>query len=219
MGAHPFDDLSAACIATDSPLFHKEKHVSYWLRCLRSPLPHQYTSTDANRMTLAFFTVAALDLLGVLVTRTTEEERKGYADWVYACQHPEGGFRGFPATEIDGSGRSGEGMDWNPATTPATYFALSTLCILSDDFSRVNRPATLRWLNKLQRPNGSFGEMLGENNEILGGNDTRFGYCSMVARWILRGNLEGEVEGVPDIRVDEFVSCVRAAEVGARSSL
>lgn len=204
-------------MATDMTLFHMDKHISYWLRCLRSPLPTQYTSNDSNRMTLAFFVVSALDLLGILFTHTDLAERQEYIDWIYHCQHPDGGFRGFPATEF-GERRSADNAAWDPANLAATYFALSTLCVLRDDLSRVKRKECLRWLRSVQRPDGSFGELLGPTGQVEGGNDTRYGYCAMGTRWILRGSVFGEIEGEADVDVDKLVACIRKAEVG-RSGL
>lgn len=207
------DDFSDAPImASDTPLFLKEKHIVYWLRCLRSPLPHHYTSNDSNRMTLAFFTISALDLLGVLYTRTTPTEREEYATWIYSCQHPTGGFRGFPGTDF-GDKATAENAEWDPANIPATYFALSALCVLSDDLSRVKRKELLGWLAKMQRDDGSFGETLGPGGRVEGGTDTRFGYCAMAVRWILRGEVEGEVDGVADVKVEQLVRCIQQSQV------
>jgi len=194
------------------PTLNHERHKMYWLRCLRTFLPNAYTSGDSNRMSLAFFTISALDLLGCLHSITTPEEREGYVTWLYNCQHPNGGFRGSPAMDL-GESRTLENAVWDAPTVPATFFALSALCILGDDLSRVKRKECLVWLNKMQRPDGSFGETLGDNGRIEGGTDARFGYCATGVRWMLRGNVEGEVEGIPDIQLDSFVNCIRLSQV------
>ena len=191
--------------AADVPVFHKEKHISYWLRCLRTVLPTAYTSNSSNRMTLAFFTVSALDLLGVLFSKTSYNERREYVDWIYSCQHSRtGGFCGFPGGEKFGEA----------ASVPATYFALASLCVLGDDLYRVRRKDCLGWLKNMQRESGSFGEMHSDDGTIQGGTDTRFGYCAMCVRWILRGEASGSVEGVEDIDIDALVQCIRRSEVG-----
>ena len=223
------DADSLVMTAADVPVFFKEKHISYWLRCLRSPLPTAYTSTDSNRLTLAFFTVSALDLLGVLFSRTTKKERDGYIAWIYNCQHPAGGFLGYPLpsskTDDDGGTRDerANGTDreslWNIPTMPATYFALVALSVLGDDLTRVKRGPCLRWLRKMQRPNGSFGELLGEDDQVKGGMDTRFGYFATVIRWVLRGDIPDEDEGDCDFDVDLLVKCIRSSEVGYRHLL
>jgi len=167
-------------------------------------------------MTLAFFTISALGLLGCLFTRTTRGEREEYASWIYRCQHPDGGFRGFPGTDL-GDRRNKANAVWDPANVPATYFALGALCILGDDLSNVRRRRCLQWLRRMQRDDGSFGETLGLEGKVEGGSDTRYGYCAMVVRWMLRGNMAGEYHGVPDIKIDDLVRCIRESEVGAHS--
>lgn len=56
-------------------------------------LPHQYQSEDSGRMTLAYFALSSLCLLGAL-DRLGDAERAGYIEWVYARQRAEGGFAG-----------------------------------------------------------------------------------------------------------------------------
>lgn len=163
-------------------------------------------------MSLAFFTVSALDLLGTFTSNTTAEQRQDYIDWAYSNQHPQGGFRAFPGTNLGPEFTNAQNAHWDPANLPATYFALSLLLVLGDDLQRVNRKETLKWLILLQRKDGSFGETLVEG-KINGGTDSRFGYCATGVRYILRGCTEGTVDGVEDVRVGDFVECIRAAEV------
>ncbi|KAF1945453.1 geranylgeranyl transferas-like protein type i beta subunit [Clathrospora elynae] len=187
------------------------RHVKYWRRNLKTLLPQYYTSNDSNRMLLALFTVSALDILGDLDAALSAEERQDHIDWVYSCQVPEGGFRPWPGSDF-GKLRNQENKKWDPAHIPGTFFALLTLVVLRDDLQKVKRREILEWLVKMQRPEGSFGETLGSDGFVHGGHDSRFGYMATAIRWILRGNLEGSCEGVPDIDVDQFVTCVRAAE-------
>jgi geranylgeranyl transferase type-1 subunit beta len=187
--------------------FQRERHVKYWLRCAKTFLPAQYTSGDSNRMLLAFFIVAALDLLDILDSKVSEAERKGWVDWVYSCQVPGGGFRGFTGSDLGGL-RDTANQHWDPANLPATFFALCTLLILGDDLGGVEREGTLAWMGRLQRTDGSFGETLGEGGRIEGGSDTRFCCCAAGVRHILRGEgTDGEepfdVEGV----VEYIASC------------
>jgi len=189
-------------------------HADYQVRCLKTYLPDLYTSNDSNRMTLAFFTIAALDLLDALDSAISEEERKGYIDWVYNCQLETGGFRGFPGASF-GEKSNEENAVWDPANVAATYFALLILVLLKDDLSRVKRRECLQWLRTVQRPDGSFGETVSDNGEVEGGYDSRFGYCATCVRWVLRGTAEGEVDGVPDTDVEKLVKCIRLAQVGA----
>lgn len=166
-------------------------------------------------MYLGFFILSALDLLSAYVPHTTPEERADHINWIYRCQHPNGGFRMWPGTDF-GPRATDENAKWDPANIPATYFALATLLIVGDDFRRVRRRETLEWLARMQREDGSFGETC-VDGQIEGGRDPRFGYCAMGARFILRGgNSEGPLslgEGeVQDVDVDAFVRCIRDAE-------
>lgn len=193
------------------PTFNHAKHVKYWRRNLKTFLPHHYTGNDNNRMVLAFFILSAADILGDLESALSEQERQDYIEWIYHCQLPGGGFRPAPATDF-GCLRNEENAVWDPAHVPGTFFALLNLALLGDNLERVKRREILEWLNKLQRPDGSFGETLGQNGRIEGGKDPRFGYMVAGIRWVLRGNLEGSVDGVPDIDVDQFVHCIRNSE-------
>jgi len=200
------DDGFLPTVHNGSRLDHS-KHIVYWKRCLKTYLPRYYTPNDSNRLMLAYFIISALDLLDALNSSTTAEERESYAQWIYACQLPEGGFRGFPGSDF-GSQRNDENKTWDPANVPATYFALATLLILGDHLKRVKRRECLEWLTKMQRPDGSFGETL-VNGKIEGGMDVRFGYTAMGIRWILRGGAGHEVDSVPDIDVDKLVQRIK----------
>ena len=161
-------------------VFQKARHVKYWLRCLKTLLPTAYTPNDSQRMTFAFFTLSALDLLSALDNHTTTEEREGYVDWIYRCQHTNGGFKGF--TGADAGGES----CWDPANLAATFFALASLMVLGDDMDRVKKSACVEWVRRLQRHDGSFGEALGKNGNIEGEGDIRHCYLAAAVRWILR---------------------------------
>ena len=165
--------------------FNKQQHVKYWLRCLKTHLPTLYQNNDASRMTLAFFILSALDLLDALTTHTSLEERRAYVEWIYRCQHPNGGFRGFTGTDLRSS-KTEHNEHWDPANLAATYFALAALMILEDDFQRVNVAECLSWLQHLQQDDGSFGEARMTKDQVVGGKDVRFCYCAAGVRWILR---------------------------------
>nr|OQO17620.1 hypothetical protein B0A51_14022 [Rachicladosporium sp. CCFEE 5018] len=198
----------------DEPRFDKPRHVKYWTRCLKTLLPSMYTSNDSNRMYLAYFILSACDVLGVLFTLTTAEEREGYLTWIYHCQHPNGGFRMWPGTDF-GERRSVANAKWDPANGPATYFALASLLILRDDLQRVKRQETLNWISKLQHADGSFGETI-VDSKIEGGHDPRLAYCATGVRYILRRSeadkaaMDGTTVG--DINIDALVGSIQRAE-------
>lgn len=186
---------------------NKEKNVTYWLRCLKTCLPNAYTSNEAQRMSLAFFILSALDFLGVLHTRTTASERAEYADWILRCQHPDGGFRGFTGTMTGDGNRT----EWDAANLAATYFACAALVVLGEGMERVRSRECLEWVKRLQRANGSFGEGTGKGGVVEGAEDMRFCYLAAATRWFLRrGEDMGEVE---DIDVEGLVKWIEASVV------
>ncbi|KAI9894405.1 MAG: hypothetical protein M1814_003162 [Vezdaea aestivalis] len=185
-----------------SPPFHRQKHIKYWLRCLRTFLPTQYTSTDTARMSLAFFILSALDLLSALDSNLTLAERDAHISWIYHCQHPKGGFRGSPATIIPSEA---VGEQWDPATLPSTYFALAALAILGDDLKRVKKKECLGWLRSLQGAGGGFSELM-VDGEREGGNDPRVAYAAAGIRWFLRQRKrEEETEDIDLFGLRSFI--------------
>ena len=205
--------MSVSESVDNRPTFHSERHVRYWLRCLKTVLPTEYTSNDSNRMTLGFFILAAFDLLDILHTKTTAAERQSCVDWIYHCQHPKGGFRGFPGTDFGGL-RTADNAHWDPASLPGTYFALLTLAVLGDDLRRMHKRKCLAWMRRLQREDGSFGEMLGLHGKIEGNRDTRFCYFAASVRWMLGcGKRKSRTSTASDIDVGALVQYINACEV------
>ncbi|KAL8953649.1 MAG: hypothetical protein Q9222_000486 [Ikaeria aurantiellina] len=198
-----------------SSSFNKTAHIRYFLRCLKTHLPTAYTANDSQRMTLAFFILCALDLLDALDSNTTEEERLAYVDWIYRCQHPGGGFRGFTGALVANDERNEGNEHWDPANIAATYFALANLAILGDDLQRVKGRECLDWLKRLQLDDGTFGEAVGKDGQVEGGRDMRFCYCAAVIRWILGGG-NGEDE---DIDVPKLMLFLEASQVGGGMTL
>jgi geranylgeranyl transferase type-1 subunit beta len=191
--------------APDTTPFNKALHTKYWLRCLHFHLPTAYTPTDAQRMTLAFFILSALDLLGALHTSATSHQRAAYVAWIYRCQHPRGGFRGFTGADAATEG----GGEWDPANVAATYFALASLAVLGDDLGGVRRRECLEWVREMQDVDGSFGEVK-IGGRIEGGRDVRFCYCASAVRWMLGG---GNERGEGDIDVEGLVGFVKGSQV------
>ncbi|KAK3940887.1 terpenoid cyclases/protein prenyltransferase alpha-alpha toroid [Diplogelasinospora grovesii] len=159
----------------------------------------------------------------------TPQDRRSLRDWVLSCQHAGGGFCGSPTLVVpaylsedwDFKTQSSLPERSGLANIAATVFALQLLALLSSDcpgdggvkpedaYRGVDRVKTLRWLRKLQRPDGSFGEALvhipgqGEGGWFIGGGkDMRYCYLASVIRWILRGDVRGE-SGDP-ARVEDF---------------
>lgn len=203
-------------MATPTPsTFKKAQHIKYWLRCLKTHLPTQYTSNDSQRMTLAFFTLSALDLLGVLFDCTSASQRAEYTEWIYRCQHPDGGFRGFTGADVGEARQDNTPGTWDPANLAATFFALAALAVLGDTLERVKRRECLAWLESLQLEDGSFGEVVGEGGNIEGGGDIRYCYLAAAVRWMLRVNPKKEdgEDSKKDINVSALVAFITSSQV------
>ncbi|KAE8452101.1 hypothetical protein EG329_001568 [Mollisiaceae sp. DMI_Dod_QoI] len=191
------------------------RHVKYWQRCLKSVLPTGYTSMDSSRMTLGFFILSALDLLGSGAETFSEDERASIKDWILKCQHPNGGFCGSPnhrypdAAYVDvGNGK--QLMD--PANLPATYFALLGLSFVGS-LEGIKGDDCLKWLKTLQREDGSFGELITQDGAIKGGRDMRYCYVATAIRWMLRGDEKLDEAGREgDIDIDRLVNHIRAGQ-------
>lgn len=202
--------------SADHSTFNKPQHIKYWLRCLKTHLPTQYTSNDSQRTTFGFFILSALDLLGVLHERTTASEREAYINWFYRCQHPDGGFRGFTGADVgDAKLDPPTHSCWDPANLAATFFSLAALTILGDDLKRVRKNECLRWVKRLQLEDGSFGEAIGEGNKIEGGRDVRYCYLAAAVRWIMQivKKHNDENDGIEDIDVDALVGFITSSQV------
>ncbi|KAK1753350.1 terpenoid cyclases/protein prenyltransferase alpha-alpha toroid [Echria macrotheca] len=211
-----------------------ERQLKYWKMCLRSPLPEVYQSNEANRLALAYFIINSITILTpptadrhTLEPIISPAERKQLRQWVLSHQHPGGGFSGstslvFPLAtydEWDFEAGSRALEHSGLANIAATVFALQLLALLADDgnpgvaFRGVDRVRTLRWLRRLQRDDGSFGEVLRylptRGWFIAGGYDMRYCYVATLIRWMLRGNVkEGEPGWVEDFDTERLAQYI-----------
>ncbi|ODA77745.1 hypothetical protein RJ55_06347 [Drechmeria coniospora] len=183
----------------------KASHVRYWQRCHGNFLPTAYTANDSSRLTFAFFIVSALDLLS---SGLAAEDRSSVRTWVLSLQHPNGGFCGGPSHAL-----AAEDAPRGSANLAATFFALLLLAMAAEGedearaaFAGVERGKLLRWLARLQRDDGSFGQVLWAG-EPLGGKDTRHSYLASCIRWMLRGDA-----GPHDVDVDAMVDHIRRGQ-------
>lgn len=176
-----FPSCCTSSLAMDpfTPPLDTACHLRYWQRCVRTLLPHHYTSMDSTRLSLGFFIVCSIDLLTPPSSSSspdatkpllTPADRARLRRWVLSCQHPLGGFTASPTHVFAPQYQQ---SDAENAHVGGTYFALLLLALLADSdsgsgsgssnsaFEGVNRVATLRWLRRLQRPeDGSFGEIV-----------------------------------------------------------
>ncbi|PQE25250.1 prenyltransferase and squalene oxidase protein [Rutstroemia sp. NJR-2017a WRK4] len=196
------------------PKLEIAKHIKYWHRCLNSLLPTAYTSTDSTRMTLGFFILSALDLLGEGPSTFPESRRKDIREWVLRCQHPLGGFCGssnhrYPDIYYADVGHGRRDVD--PANLAASFFAVLILGLVGG-IERVRRRDCLSWLRRLQREDGSFGELVTEDGKVRGGRDMRYCYVATALRWMLTGDAHEEREEGTDINVESLVEHLRRGQ-------
>lgn len=164
------------------PQVDKEKLIKFFMRSL-FVIPNHYQSQDPNRLTLLYFTISGLDILGAL---DRVENKARIVDWVYSLQvlpsasdteteSSQWGFRGssFFGNAYDPSGKAPEKSCFmDDGHIAMTYSALCILVILGDDLSRLNRKAILGALRKLQTPDGSFSSTTDSES------DMRFLFCA-----------------------------------------
>ena len=200
--------------------FDIPRHTKFWLRC-SSLLPTEYTAGDANRMSLGFFIVSALDLLGLLdpshPKAISEKEKQGWVEWIYSLQLPEGGFRGFKGGDF-GAKRSLWNKGWDGGSLANGFLALVTLVVLGDDLGRARKMELAKWVRGLQRVNGGFAEHMpsqgGSGGDEVARDDMRMCYCAAGIAFIL-GN---EYECVDNERLRRFVVNAQAYEGGLGQS-
>ena len=169
----------------------------------------------------------------------TSQERQRIRTWILSLQHPEGGFCGSPnhlppdsarrPPRSEADLREGSILVPNPgyaagANVAATYFGLLLLALAAEHvdtadgaFLGVDRIKTLRWLRRLQRADGSFGEVVTDGGHATGGRDMRQCYMAAAVRWMLRGDVKkGDAAWVEDIDVQGLANYIRNAQVCKR---
>ncbi|WVQ85531.1 hypothetical protein IAT38_007697 [Cryptococcus sp. DSM 104549] len=185
--------------------FKPNAHINYFFRCLRA-LPTEAEAYDSNRMTIAYFCFSALDLLGALHDKTTEEQRNGWIEWIWAQQAPTGGFRGSPYMTTENS-------ITGPAHLPSTYTALLNLALLRAPLDRLNIPGIISFLRACQAPDGSFAPL--PNDDYLSEgfqSDARMVYCACAV-----ASMIDDFGGVDAEGVRRFVGRCRTWEGGYAS--
>jgi prenyltransferase beta subunit len=124
---------------------------------------------EVNRLTLAYFVLNSLNVLGQLDQGDLVDKKKTI-DWIYSLQvvpdpnapdHNEQnfGFRGSPffGTRYNPECKAcGPVSEHDQGHLAMNYCALSLLTMLGDDLSRVNKKALLRGTRLLQHASGSF---------------------------------------------------------------
>lgn len=197
--------------------FEARKHVKFLLRCLEK-LPQSYASLDTNRLSLAYFCVSGLDVLGAI----SQVDAARVIGWVYSLQvvPPADGGDGLPAARRGGfrgcgflgnpyaPGGAASNSEYDGAHLAMTYTALAVLLMLGDDLSRVHAEATLAFVASLQGESGCFCAYPG------GESDMRFLFCAAAIAAMLRG---GSVPRDVGIDIDHATQARTGFTAGATS--
>ncbi|KAI8388720.1 terpenoid cyclases/protein prenyltransferase alpha-alpha toroid [Radiomyces spectabilis] len=196
--------------------FDFDKHINYFLSNLRM-LPSAYTETETNRMTLAFFCLAGLELLGATDKVISDQNKHDWIDWIYAQQilptkdnenelnKTHCGFRGssWSGRSFQPHASHCEYQPYDSAHIANTYTALMNLLILGDDLSRVNRKAVLTTIRNLQQADGSISPTDGSLER-----DVRFIYCASAISYMLNDwsaiDVESTIEYIKRLQSYEY---------------
>lgn len=139
-----------------------------------------FLSFPLCRMTIAFFAVSGIDVLGYMDI-LSPDQRQQICNWIYRHQvapkeeNPVqcGGFLGSSTLNIKGylDVNCAEQYKWGHLAM--SYTAIAILLALGDDLSRLDRAAIVRGVAATQREDGSFSATV-EGSE----QDMRFVYCA-----------------------------------------
>ena len=159
------------------PLASVRGYFRYHLKSL----PFAYRGMDSQRVTMAHFALAALDLLQPEPQQPpqSDSERQRLVSWLYAMQvggGDGGGFRGSPCSAVSScfaSSPAPPSCSYDHAHLASTYSALISLLVLGDDLSRVRRSECIGLLRRLQRADGCF-----DAGPACDESDLRFVYCA-----------------------------------------
>ena len=116
----------------------RKRHAKYFLRFLNILPAERMASYESSRMTILFFAISGLDVLGALEDSLSYERRTEIIEWIYSCQ-ADTGFVGSTFLRSDKSILSSRSVH-----VAMTYTALATLVILGDDLSRVHKKGVLQ---------------------------------------------------------------------------
>lgn len=160
--------------------FLRARHIKFFKLCLNYILPSRYSSLDTSRLTVAFFALSGLDVMGEVDVCLDEGQKKSLVDWIYSLQILPNSTRsnlhncGFRGSTCNGS------LQNDTSHIAMTYTALLSLLILGDDLGRVKKESVLAGLKALQMPNGCFSSTLDGSED-----DMRFVYCACVVSFVL----------------------------------
>uniref|UniRef100_A0A5B6ZQT8 Geranylgeranyl transferase type-1 subunit beta n=1 Tax=Davidia involucrata TaxID=16924 RepID=A0A5B6ZQT8_DAVIN len=150
---------SSSC-SNSLSFFDKDRHIRF-LEMMYQLLPSDYQGQEINRLTLAYFAISGLDVLGAL----DRVDKERVISWVLSLQaHPKneaelnnGQFYGFHGSRSSQFQPNYNGV-WIPngSHLASTYCALAILKTFGYDLSLIDSQSILKSMKNLQQPDGSF---------------------------------------------------------------
>lgn len=116
-------------------------------------LPSKFQSEDSNKLAIAYFSLASLELMNTLQSTFKESEVKDFIEYIYSHLIVDERFSGFRGSLIYLN--RVESID-----LASTCFALQSLLILKDDLSRVDEKKVMAFVKSCQKPSGGFSNTL-----------------------------------------------------------
>ncbi|KAG7300193.1 hypothetical protein JYU34_015743 [Plutella xylostella] len=181
-------------------LAHRQ-HVKYFMRFLNI-LPSSLSTHDTTRVTIAYFSISGLDVLGA-TSNLSLDLRSRIIEWIYRLQvQPKDedmsmcGFLGSSSINIE---MDPANSHYRCGHLAMTYTGLCILLVLGDDFSRVNRKAIIEGIRALQTPDGNFAATLSGCEA-----DMRFVYCAACVSYMLQDWTGFDVERATDYIVNSI---------------
>ncbi|VFQ88399.1 unnamed protein product [Cuscuta campestris] len=193
---------------SDQDFFNRDRHLCY-LQMMLGVLPTYYQVEDINRITLAYFAVSGLGVLGGLHL----VDKEMVINWVLSLQAhvkdetelESGQFYGFHGSKSSQFGSSNsEGPILNGSHLASTYCALAILRTVGYDLSLIDSTPILKSMRSLQQPDGSFMPI-----HIGAERDLRFVYCAAAICSILEN-----WDGMDREKAKEYISNCQSYDGG-----
>lgn len=163
--------------SSSSSGFDRDRHVTF-LELMYQLLPSQYQTQEINHLTLAYFVISSLDLLGAM----DRVDKDIIASWVLSFQalptkkaeKTNGEFYGFCGSRSSQFPPDEDGdLIHNGSHLASTYCALAILKVIGYDFSNIDSESIAISMRNLQQSDGSFVPV-----HIGAEADLRFVYCA-----------------------------------------
>lgn len=185
------------------------KHAKYFELCSHT-LPLHAQSEDSNKLSIVYFVLHGLGLLGQLdrIGDPAPHIHHIYEHLIPLRDESMQAFRPSQTFALDPSKN-----DYDLPNLSATFFALSVLLVLKEDFSgKLDRHKIMKFVSQCQvksGPNkGSFCPILGVDGNPWGDTDVRICYMAALIRKLVGYDRLEPSERKHDINVEQLTSFI-----------